>query len=69
MIKNDKEMGQVRTVSEVVNGSPSVIADVAIPTISTLNVTKSSNIHIGSKVVSVTQNVQNPNVVKGKIVY
>lgn len=36
------------------------------PVVSTLNVTKSSKVHIGTKIVSVTQNVHNVEVVKGE---
>lgn len=57
------------TGSEVVMMNEKVVASAlrtAVPTVSNLNVTKTTGLHIGPKFVSVTQNVHNNEVVKGE---
>ncbi|XP_068621744.1 uncharacterized protein [Battus philenor] len=44
----------------------SLAASTAPPTVANLSITKSSRVHIGPKFISVTQNLQNTEVVKGR---
>ncbi|XP_023941142.1 peptidoglycan-recognition protein SC2 isoform X2 [Bicyclus anynana] len=44
----------------------SAIAAVPAPHIDTINVTQSSKVHVGTKVVSITQNVHNKEMLKGR---
>jgi hypothetical protein len=44
---------------------PGLVARTA-PVVSQMNITKSSRVHIGPKFVSVTQNVENTELVKGE---
>ncbi|XP_075990727.1 peptidoglycan-recognition protein SC2-like isoform X4 [Anticarsia gemmatalis] len=57
-------MGRSSAGSDVVMIDPATNTQ---PAVTNLNVTKSSRVHIGPKFVSVTQNVDNTEVVKGRI--
>lgn len=61
-------MGRSSGGSEVVVLDDGIIeaASRAQPGVTNINVTKSSRLHIGPKFVSVTQNVDNTEVVKGE---
>ncbi|CAK1588559.1 unnamed protein product [Parnassius mnemosyne] len=60
-------LGRVSTISEVVPMDGANLAtSAATPNVGNLSVTKSSRVHIGPKFVSVTQNLQNTEVVKGR---
>ncbi|KAJ8736950.1 hypothetical protein PYW07_000221 [Mythimna separata] len=63
------EVAMGRSSSEVVVLDDRVIeaANRAQPGVTNINVTRSSRLHIGPKFVSVTQNVDNTEVVKGRI--
>lgn len=62
------EVAMGRSGSEVVVLDDRIIeaANRAQPGVTNINVTKSSRLHIGPKFVSVTQNVDNTEVVKGE---
>ncbi|XP_014366543.2 peptidoglycan-recognition protein LF isoform X1 [Papilio machaon] len=61
-------LGRTSTNSDVVLVDGQGLAPASTPpTIANLNVTKSSRVHIGPKFVSVTQNLQNTEVVKGRL--
>ncbi|XP_050361039.1 peptidoglycan-recognition protein SC2-like isoform X2 [Nymphalis io] len=61
-----EERGRVNNGSDlVVMDERAIAAAMPVPNVATLNVTKSSKVHIGPKFVSVTQNVQNAEMVKG----
>ncbi|CAH2034861.1 unnamed protein product, partial [Iphiclides podalirius] len=60
-------LGRTSANSEVVLVEGQGLANsTAAPTVANLNVTKSSRVHIGPKFVSVTQNLQNTEVIKGR---
>ncbi|XP_046976843.1 peptidoglycan recognition protein-like isoform X3 [Vanessa cardui] len=60
-----EERGRVNNGSDlVVMDERAIAAAMPVPNVATLNVTKSSKVHIGPKFVSVTQNVQNAEMVK-----
>ncbi|XP_047543781.1 peptidoglycan recognition protein-like isoform X1 [Vanessa atalanta] len=62
---NIEERGRVNNGSDlVVMDERAIAAAMPVPNVATLNVTKSSKVHIGPKFVSVTQNVQNAEMVK-----
>ncbi|XP_063372864.1 peptidoglycan-recognition protein 2-like isoform X3 [Cydia amplana] len=51
----------------VSSGPPAELVARTTPVVSTMNISKSSRVHIGPKFVSVTQNVENAELVKGRI--
>ncbi|CAG5039165.1 unnamed protein product [Parnassius apollo] len=58
---------RVSTISEVVPmDGTTLTTSIATPNVGNLSVNKSSRVHIGPKFVSVTQNLQNTEVVKGR---
>ncbi|CAH2103966.1 unnamed protein product [Euphydryas editha] len=62
-----EEHGRINGTSNVVVlDERAIAAAMPAPNVANLNVTKSSKVHIGPKFVSVTQNVQNAEMVKGR---
>lgn len=64
---NEMAPGRRSTASEVIVVDERIAAEV--PTVSQLNVSHKSKVHLGPKFVSVTQNVNNAEMVKSKFTY
>lgn len=61
--------GRASAGSEVVMVEDRVLATDQTPAVAQLNVTNSSRVHVGPKLVSVTQNIHNNEVIKGMLTF